>query len=175
MSKIYSRPNCCSQEQVEFNIFCISGGICFTILFSLISFILFALPISEIYFGINYGDSVNCTSRTINLTLKNWLVIKGSLAIVNILTFSPMFLFNNKSLVYYICYIINSFFLIFNLSWLIVGSIIFWVDCKNLEPANINTLMYFSLIFGYISYLNQIAFFNKNIENKKNEKPLLDV
>ena len=72
--------------------------------------------------------------------------------------------------------IINIIFSVYNIAWLITGSIIFWGYCKNLEPENINILMYFSLILGYIGFFNQITFLNKNFENKKkDQKPLLDL
>ena len=136
--------------------------------------ILFTLPISEIYFGINYGDEVNCSTNIFNLSLKNWLIIKGSISILNIFSFATMVGCGNKSICNYIFYIINNIILTFNIIWLIIGSIIFWAYCKNLEPVNINTLMYFSLILGYIGFLNQIAILNNNFQTEKPKKPLLD-
>jgi hypothetical protein len=56
---------------------------------------------------------------------------------------------------YILFYIVNLFNL-FNFSWIITGTVIFARDCNNL-PSDINILMYFSLIYGYLiicSYMN---------------------
>ena len=151
-------------------------GLCFSLIFLIIIFILFALPFSEIYLGIKYGDRISCSSKIINIPLKNWLILKGSITLLNIFSLATVFAFTDKTIAYYIIYIINIIFSVYNIAWLITGSIIFWGYCKNLEPENINILMYFSLILGYIGFFNQITFLNKNFENKKkDQKPLLDL
>lgn len=138
-------------------------NLCFIIIFLLL------LPISELYFALNYGDQISCQTQPI--TLKFWLNIKGVYTLLITFLLIISYYLNKKSfLIYYIIRLIGVFF---NFLWLIEGSVLFWQYCNNLKPYNINILMYLSLIIGYIT-LFQIYALNK-IEKNDPKKPLLEV
>jgi hypothetical protein len=48
--------------------------------------------------------------------------------------------------------------IIFQASWVIVGSIQFWRDCYKLEPQSVNILMWVTLILGLLRSMGN----NKN-------------
>ena len=140
------------------------GGMCGLLLFCL----LFGLPTSEIVMGLYFREKLVCNTPLF-ISISEWLVIKGSISVIGIIILFVCFFSAKNSLLYClilpVVYIINLFLLI----WVIVGSILFWRDCPNLEPKEVNTYMWFSLIFGYIFVCNTISVNNSIYE--KNEKP----
>ena len=140
------------------------------------SFFFLTIPLLEIYFGLVYKDLIICETNII--PIYQWLIIKGTINIINVLLFITIFLSYYKSLTY--CLIIPIVFLIkfFNLFWVIIGLIIFIRDCPLIKPKEINIFMYISLIIGIINIFN-ITFLNyheKNYHEKKNKNiPILDV
>ena len=137
----------------------ISLGICSICVMSLI----LALPITQLYFGCYYVNLIPCDSGIIPIPIPIWLIVKGSVNIFEIIAALCM-LFTRKSALFisYIMSVIYALLLLFNLSWLIVGSIIFWKYCSNIEPDSVNTLMWCSLILGYISVFQISAI--KNVD-----------
>ena len=144
---------------------------CFGLSFLFIFIILLTIfPIMEIYFAITFGDDVVCDS-SLNISIKNWLLIKASTSFVVTALVILCYMASNKSCLYYLVKPITVLFNLFYLVWIIIGSIIFWRDCINLQPQQLNTFMYFSLIFGYICIFNMLtATFNKEEEEKKKKK-----
>ncbi len=135
---------------------------------SCISFIvILSLPIVEIVFGILYFNQINCISD-VGVSLDIWLIVKGSTSILTICTVGTVLYL--QSIFTLPCIYL---FQLFNLAWLILGSVIFWRYCSNLIPDSINILMYVSLILGYISFLYSLKHSNSNTE--KNNRPLLNV
>jgi hypothetical protein len=120
---------------------------------------LLALPITEITFGIGFMNEVNCESI---VSIPIWLIVKGSVKTVSTIAGLSYHLMDIKSLCAYFLFIhiVCNMFL---LAWVILGSIIFWRDCPNLEPKNVNTLMWFSLILEIIFLLGS----QKSMERKK--------
>ena len=118
---------------------------------------IFALPVSELTLAIMYKNDIICNSD-INVSIFEWLVIKSSINIALLLLFFILSIFNDKDICcYYFLFFIYYLVGIFNLVWLILGSILFWRDCYDLEPYTINILMWVSLIIGYINiYLHAI-------------------
>jgi hypothetical protein len=58
------------KEKFEFNLSIVLCGFLYVIIFCLFIFCLFALPVCEIYLGINFGDQISCSPKTIDLSLK---------------------------------------------------------------------------------------------------------
>jgi hypothetical protein len=131
--------------------------------------ITFVLPISEIFIGIYYKNKIICNNSLI-INVSDWLIIKGSVYIGSIIIHFICLYSGKNSLLYCITlpivYVIN----LFLLTWLIIGSINFWRDCPLLEPKEINTFMWCSLIMGYIFLLNTIAVNNRYLEKKDKDK-----
>jgi hypothetical protein len=121
---------------------------------------LLALPITEITFGIGFRNEVNCESL---VTIPLWLILQGSVKTVSTIAGLSYFLMDVKSLCAYFLFFIHIVCNMFLLGWVILGSIIFWRDCPNLEPKNVNTLMWFSLILEIIFLLGS----QKSMERKK--------
>jgi len=140
---------------------CLCGVILMLSLFC----ITLALPISEIYVGIYYKNKIIC-SNSLMVNISEWLIVKGSVYIVYIiLNFICIYSSKNtliQCITLPIIYILNLFLLI----WLVIGSVNFWRDCPLLEPQEINTFMWCSLIFGYIFLFKTITVNNSYLEKK---------
>ena len=125
-----------------------------------------ALPVVDILMGIKFRDDVVCDSSIISIPV--WLIVKGSISLflisLHIIRYVGIITKKFKKLVVVtvILIITMAFFL---LVWLIVGSITFWRDCKDLNPESVNTLMWCTLIIGYISLLIVIIGSNKSNED----------
>ena len=124
---------------------------CSSIVFFCMLSCLLALPASEMTLALLYKNDIVCKSD-LHVNIFEWLVIKSSINIGLLITFFILFILNNKDTCYYsfmfsIYYIIS----LFNFGWLILGSVLFWRDCYNLEPTSVNILMWISLIMGYIN------------------------
>ncbi len=109
-----------------------------------------AFPTLEIYIGATYRDEIVCDSP-IFVGIGNWLIIKGSCYIITLFVIC-LFLYSNpksfcNTIVKIIVFVMNIFFI----SWLIIGTVLFFRDCNVLTPVIVQNMMYVSLIFGYIS------------------------
>jgi hypothetical protein len=139
-----------------------------------ITTIILAWPISEIAIGVYYKDQLICPNYNPEISVDNWLIVKGSITIstIGILTFSFL-TFKNT-----FCYSFVKFILglsnLFTLSWIIFGSYIFWGNCKDLTPNSINIYMWFSLILSYVFIFNSASAQNA-VHIKKSKTPLLDI
>ncbi len=124
---------------------------CSSMLFFCMLVCLLALPVSEMTLAILYRNEIVChTDLYVNVF--EWLIVKSSISIGILLSFFILvILSNNETCCYSFVTIIYYLVSIFNLGWLIFGSILFWRDCYNLSPSVINILMWFSLIIGYIN------------------------
>ena len=118
--------------------------------------ICFAMPIFEIYLG--FTEIITCNTPMF-VTLNEWLIVKGITHLILIMWLIMLLFMGKKSCLSYILIIICTTINIFLLIWLIVGSIIFWRDCINLEPKIVNDYMWFSLILGYITIINMAKIF----------------
>lgn len=141
-----------TQNNSNCYLYCCSGVsiLCLTVF-------LFALPVTELTLSLIYRDDIICNSD-IQVTIFEWLVLKSSINIILLLIFFILSIFDNKdNYLYSFIFFTYYLFGVFNFAWLIVGSIIFWRDCYNLEPYSINILMWVSLIMGYINiYINSV-------------------
>lgn len=125
----------------------------FVIICGVITFLMFlSMPISEIYLGIVYANSIRCnTTLFVNLSL--WLIIKGFISIFVVICMTIIIMLGKNSLYSSLFYCLLFISSIITFAWLIIGSIIFWRDCYDLTPKFINTFIWVSLIFGYLSLL----------------------
>jgi hypothetical protein len=131
--------------------YCNATCICFSSLLFISIIIGFCVPISEIIVGFNFYNKTTCYSF---FDIGMWFIIKGFITINFLICISVYLYFNDNDIRSNLC--INStvaFFSLINLIWLIFGSILFWGYCYNLEPKEINIFMWFSLIFGYLTFL----------------------
>jgi hypothetical protein len=145
---------------------------CLTLLSFIIICFVFCIPVLDIYFGYVFQNEIICQTNLINIS--KWLIIKGVFNI-NYVIISIVFVCSDfKSCMYCLCLPIITLSQIFNLSWIIIGGIIFFRDCPCLQPIEINTYMYFTLLMGFISLFNSnISFYKK--EKRAENKPMLDV
>jgi hypothetical protein len=132
---------------------------CFSVLFILSCFSIF--PIVQIIQG-TYFDSMNCTVNI--LPMNYWLIIIGSSEILQVF----LSIINIMVKKYMLFYLINLLYL-FNISWLIVGCIIFFRDCNNLSVSD-NALLYCSFVYGYILVCSIARQNFKNINEIEFEK-----
>lgn len=124
-----------------------------------------AMAIASLAMSSHLSSDYTCTNVTAgqkmsslesNVSLKNWLIISGSMglficySIIMVITF---ILYSE----YPMCKVLLIIFgislvmsLIFNVSWNIVGSVLFWRDCLNKVPDDVNDYMYARLIISYI-------------------------
>jgi hypothetical protein len=130
------------------------------IIFKSLFFILclLLLPAYQIYSAVNYKDDIVC-STSLFVDIPIWLVIQG------LLSFLLSFLYLSYTCIEGIYYL----FLFVYLIWNILGSLIFWKDCYNLTPDNINILMWVSLILGYLFFIDNTCVSMINNKLKKKE------
>lgn len=141
---------------------CCIGG-CAIIGILLIFGMLLAIPIAELVMRHKYYDDIVCHSPI--MSLQQWLLVDGVFGIITATLFTITLagvvaalsqssddltcFFVGIGIILYPCYV-------FNLIWLILGSIVFWRDCPNAEPTAINTFMYAVLIINYVMLYIQI-------------------
>jgi hypothetical protein len=125
---------------------------------------LLPLAITEISFGNMYDTSETCDSF---IELSDWLIIKGVITLVFAIVAIPLYMsgtvmmVKDKDSCAGECCACGGFVLMwlvcaFQFAWLIVGSVVFWRDCHDVEPKRVNTLMWCSLIIGYVSLYLQL-------------------
>jgi len=127
-------------------------------LFVLLSFscilIITIIPIYEMYVGIYYMNDIICETSILNISIPIWLIVKSSLSFfIILLVYINIVLSSDNLYPYYILYITY----IFNIFWVIIGSIIFWKDCSNITPYYVNTFIWFDLIFSYATIFNNFV------------------
>lgn len=136
-------------------VFCTSFSVIFCVS------LLLALPITELVMSGKYFDQIVCDSF---LSLRIWLIVKASFSIALIAFFAISYFgmaSQNKAL-NIMCFLTD----LFIFAWIILGAIMFWHDCPNFEPKPVNTLMYCSLIIGFIYFLMALCILNK-IKNEE--------
>jgi hypothetical protein len=136
----------------------------------------FGWPVFEMVIASLYKNKISCTAIIV-VNISEWLIIKGVLSFLLKLSIT-MYLYYGKTSLCNCLSIISGY--IINLiifSWLIIGSLLFWRECYNLEPNIVNITMWISLIFGFVSTLNFKSTINSidsfKEENKKT--PILDI
>ena len=142
-----------------------------TLLSFIILFFVFCIPVLDIYFGYAFQNEIICETNLI--PIYKWLIIKGICSINYIIIAGIFILSDVKSCMYCLCLPIIYIYQMFNLSWIIIGGIIFFRDCPYLEPIEINTYIYFTLIMGFITLFNNIQSYKK--EKYTETRPMLDV
>uniref|UniRef100_A0A6C0EBY9 Uncharacterized protein n=1 Tax=viral metagenome TaxID=1070528 RepID=A0A6C0EBY9_9ZZZZ len=114
--------------------------------------------ILQIVIAVKYKNDIDCESP-IGLPIYHWLLID---AIVFSITFAILF----ASVIYTLTKFdqtfkivdrVASFLMIphvlFNFSWLLIGSLVFWRDCIDVQPNKINALMWTTLIIKWFILL----------------------
>ena len=135
-----------------------------------ITAIFLGFPIYEIVIGSYYNKSISCNTSII-ISISNWLIIKGTVTILVMVALSISLFAKKDSFCNCISIIIFYISNIFAFSWLIIRTIIFWRDCASLLPEIVNTTMWASLIFGYVSVFSSVNLLN-NDQISKNRKSL---
>lgn len=124
------------------------------------------LPIVVISYGAHFKDQIECgntSSSLINdIGISDWMIIHGVFGLFDF--FSVLFVAftlcmckNESDCVSIVIIIISCFVCFFRFAWLIVGSVMFWRDCFNLKPEEVNSLMWACLINGYIGVLTHYS------------------
>lgn len=121
---------------------------CIIMLFYFIGFIftfaiIYSFSIVQIVYASIYKNSV-CNSP-INLSMSTWLKVSGSVELTTITFFLICLILKTKGLMMCVLGISQ----IFSLTWLITGSILFWRDCPNIQPSDLNNLMWATLMIKY--------------------------
>jgi len=126
-----------------------------------------ALPVAQLIIGVIFKDEVVCETNIVSIP--NWLIIKGS-SVLFMAMFSFVFsiakAMKNNCIMRWLSVFCVLFYLscLFNLGWLIVGSVVFWRDCNDLTPKPVNTMMWCSLIIDYVLIYIQLEFTKKEEE-----------
>ena len=139
---------------------CLCKSFCGIVLFGVLA----SIAIAEV--AMVATNEIHCGSPL--MSLKTWLIVDAIIGFFCALMITPVVCvaINNMSNVDTDALTCVQFMLwpigLFHLVWLIIGSIVFWRDCNNLEPKSLNDMMYAVLIIGYIGlYMNMQG-------NKKN-------
>lgn len=142
------------------------SGKCVIILIAFFCLCDIVLPIVVISYGAQFKDQIECgntssssSSSLINdIGISDWMIIYGVFGLFDF--FSVLFVVftlcmckNESECVSIVIIIISCFVCFFRFVWLIVGSVMFWRNCFNLKPGEVNSLMCACLIIGYIGVL----------------------
>lgn len=146
---------------------------CSLIITSLFATVIYlAIPISEIVIGVIYKTNLLCSDNAVTnlITLDKWLIVDGSVSTCFFFLIIFWSISSNNSPVNCcsICllYLLN----FFNLVWAIIGSYIFFGNCKKIEPESINIYMIVIFVISYISLCNNIVIHNNSKTDRKVEK-----
>jgi hypothetical protein len=96
-------------------------------------------------------------SASMYLTVPNWLFMHGSIGIILIMTYQFLNIFYSKQ----ISSLFLKFAILFNFCWIIVGSILFWADCSNIEPKIFNDFVKVTIILNYFVLIINVCNINK--------------
>jgi hypothetical protein len=108
----------------------------------------FPLMVCDLYYGYNDESCLNQSEKN-NLEFDNYLVISGFIMLSEILLFAIILL--NKHLQRSVKKIIYLLVLLFNISWIITGMIIFW------KYTNMNECSKIMLSYASISFAMKLA------------------
>ena len=133
------------------------------ILFSSLLFLI--MPTLEFFFASYYQDKTKCNKSLVNLSV--WLVIKGITSYFCIISLLFSIISDRQTLFYIVCSPFSIILNLFIIVWLIIGSVIFFKDCLNVEDEELNTFMYISLISGYITTCLMLSMENETVDRKK--------
>ena len=123
---------------------------------SLILGLLYTFPIILLVYGNKYDDSVCDTSM--NLSISSWLKTIGFIEIIAITTYMILHILYLK----YYAVLVLGFFQIFNVIWLIVGSVLYFRDCPHVKPNDLNNLMCAAIIIKWIFFIISLFLLKKN-------------
>ena len=134
-------------------------GCCGGLLILLLLGVFLALPITQLVMVAKYSDQIICNSF---LQPKVWLIVKAvtDLFVIICCCFICSAKFTENRCILAMASILFVPFLfasVFELVWLIIGSVMFWRDCLHMDPEPINTLMWCSLIIGYVFLLKSCS------------------
>lgn len=140
---------------------CIIGtsNLCMGILILFAFGLFYTLPITEFIMATEHRHEMKCDSFMSPYT---WMIVEGIIgmfigtvfSLITVGGFIAIQENENENCILSIVTILGIPLIIvnvFNFVWLIIGSIMFWRDCSNLEPESMNTLYWIVLIFGWIS------------------------
>lgn len=103
------------------------------------------------------------TNLAYTIGIYPWMIVHGAIGIVEainiIIYIVTSFLWETECGVYSwvssLCFLILLVF--FRFSWLVVGAVMFWRDCPNLYPSQMNDLMWATLIIGFIGLWSTVG------------------
>ena len=147
---------------------CISLSLLFIIILLLTIF-----PSLEIYFAFTYNN-IPCDNN-LDISIENWLLI-NSISTFICMFFIGLLLYLNfhKNFFYYKLKTFLIFFLILKFVWIMVGMIIFYTFCYDLEPKFLNIFINFNFILTTLFvFISLFMIIYKNNHNKENPMLIL--
>ncbi len=137
--------------------------------------LLSVLPITVLAYAGTYRHNVMCNPVTINVTnsitnvttqvmydseprlgstigIETWLIVEGVTQLIFAIVVATLVAAMCSNMDITICAsgCVSMLISVFNLAWTITGSVMFWRDCPNTTPSNINTFMWIILIIELI-------------------------
>ena len=116
------------------------------------------LPAVLIGYGSRYSGEIYCGPNMMKaqglaetVGVSKWMIIHGAIGLFEItcllMTFAMVALKMLPLMVVSVSLVVLAS--LFRLSWLVVGALILWRDCPNMQPKSVNDLMYATLILGF--------------------------
>lgn len=140
---------------------------------------IFVISIVELVMANKYASEITCTESIV--PIHAWLEVKGWLGI-------GFAVFDVLMLILFCCcpccalcwivleWMIAVLYPLFKIIWLIIGSISFWSFCIDCGPTQINSLMWCSLIIGYVTLIgNFLQIYLKMYVQKSESKNLIKI
>ena len=117
---------------------------------------LLPLPLTQIAYSYS-NDPLVCPGNAFPFSLNTWLYVEATTTICMFINWImiQMAAIHISPTAYTTRGLIGIYTLgmIFQTSWIIVGSVQFWRDCYNLQPGSVNILMWITLILGLLRSL----------------------
>jgi hypothetical protein len=110
---------------------------------------LLPLPIVQLSFALD--GPIVCTDNRFPFSINVWLLVE---AITSIAMFFNVIMILSCDRIFAATYIMGA---LFQLAWIIVGSLQFWSDCPNIQPSSVNILMWITVIFGIIRSFSSVS------------------
>lgn len=110
---------------------------------------LLPLPIIQLSFALE--APIVCVENTFPFSINVWLLVE---AITSIAMFFNVIMMLSCDRIFAATYVMGA---LFQLAWIIVGSLQFWRDCPNIQPSSVNILMWVTVIFGIIRSLSSVS------------------
>jgi hypothetical protein len=109
-----------------------------------------SLPICQLVYSSVYKDEMACDT-SMQIHPYEWMITEGSITLFEIVTMFFVLITSRSALPFTGPLVVTLIMTgVFQMGWLIYGSVLFWRDCLHLQPNSVNHLFWATLIMGIL-------------------------